>query len=400
MDNVNAGRTSQLAVWALIISFLAMVPFLGLFFLLIDIILIIAASIAFSRNENLGGRKLLTAAKIICTLVVVFYVYLMTHPAALLKIFAKESGPSLQKIDRVYEEVASKEGMLPPEEYVIAEAKKLENGDELIKTCTLADGTLDRKKLLLLVKDTRLKGVQTTLNHIDQTATNLEQMQKDHQASMKQRDEYQVQLSVGWRYEEQRKYDSALEAFSKAVDLFPDEETGYSSRARTYFSMRNFEAAVGDLSRAIELIEKRGGKIGPPSLLAYAARGDAYRQLKKYDLAEQDYTTAIAIDNHYWQYLLKRGLLYREAGNIEKAKEDWQKAIELGMKLDDLQEWIENNDGTRHSVWYYPNGNVKSEGGYRGLYPNLKRNGFFKWFNEDGTLRKEQRYADDAPVNN
>jgi tetratricopeptide (TPR) repeat protein len=96
-------------------------------------------------------------------------------------------------------------------------------------------------------------------------------------------------------YYRKGQYDRAVEDYTKAVEINPQDEEAYFNRGLAYFSLGRFEEAAGDYSRAIE--------IDPQDADAYNNRGNAYTEMGRYDEAVRDYTTALEIrpgdDNAY-----------------------------------------------------------------------------------------------------
>ena len=54
-------------------------------------------------------------------------------------------------------------------------------------------------------------------------------------------------------YDAQKLYSQAVEAYGRAIELFPDEAMWYRNRVSTYIEMKDFEAAAADLARAATL---------------------------------------------------------------------------------------------------------------------------------------------------
>ena len=142
-------------------------------------------------------------------------------------------------------------------------------------------------------------------------------------------------------YTHAENYQQAIEDYSKGIELdihYPQDESigcvgGFSGRASAYYYTGQYQRAIEDYSKDIETNQQL-------SSYSYSSRGDIYMKLKNYSLAIQDYT--IAIENDPWQkkgyYLTvtktysKRGDAYREVGGYQKAIEDYTAAIDLSLK--------------------------------------------------------------------
>ena len=104
-------------------------------------------------------------------------------------------------------------------------------------------------------------------------------------------------------------------------DKVYNEATGYSYRARVYLHQENYNAAVKDHSKAIEL--------DPKNSWHYDDRAFFYKKIKNYDAAAKDYSKAIELDPKNRIHYKRRAELYKEIKNYEAAIKDYKKAIEL-----------------------------------------------------------------------
>jgi len=68
----------------------------------------------------------------------------------------------------------------------------------------------------------------------------------------------------------------------------------------------------------------------PESSKAYYNRGYAYGEKGEYDLAIKDYSKAIELKPDYADAYYNRGLACVKKGEYDRAKEDFQRACELG----------------------------------------------------------------------
>ena len=101
---------------------------------------------------------------------------------------------------------------------------------------------------------------------------------------------------------------TAIEHFSKAIELYPDCIEAYLWRAKIYFrtddfDKADFDKAIEDFNRVIEL--------DPDYASAYRMRGQAYSKIGYYDRAKQDFIRATELCDPYAHDLLlemQRGL--------------------------------------------------------------------------------------------
>jgi len=122
------------------------------------------------------------------------------------------------------------------------------------------------------------------------------------------------------KYFEERKYDLAIDACSKAIVIDPNDANAYSARGLAYLAKGEHHLAIKDLTKAI--------KINPNYVAAYAGRGKAYLFKDKYDLAIKDFTKVIDIYPDAVAYA-GRGFAYLLKGEYDPAIKDFSKAIEL-----------------------------------------------------------------------
>lgn len=116
------------------------------------------------------------------------------------------------------------------------------------------------------------------------------------------------------------KLELALADYNIAIEVGEDDGRYYSSRANVYVEMKNFDAAMKDYNKAIELDN---------TAFNYYYRANAFVIMKKFDLALKDFSKAIELypkGDLMWH---SRGSFYLEQKQYEKALSDFNKAIEL-----------------------------------------------------------------------
>jgi len=122
-------------------------------------------------------------------------------------------------------------------------------------------------------------------------------------------------------YVEIRDFDRAIADFSRLVELQPKEPRVHYNRGTTYFRKGDFDRAIADYDQAIELDRGYGA--------AYLCRGDAYRAKGDLDVAIRDYNEAIQLDPKYKEAFLERGQAYSAKGDLDRAIADYDQAIQL-----------------------------------------------------------------------
>jgi predicted Zn-dependent protease len=94
-----------------------------------------------------------------------------------------------------------------------------------------------------------------------------------------------------------------------------------SKQAQKLASESKFEEALAALSKAIE--------IEPNEAKFYATEGSIHYQTKNYKQAEASFTQALALNDNYYEYYLGRGLSRNQQGNKKAAREDLERSINL-----------------------------------------------------------------------
>jgi TonB family protein len=101
----------------------------------------------------------------------------------------------------------------------------------------------------------------------------------------------------------------------------PPDHAFYQKRAGTFLAKGDFDSAVADLSKAIELNSNDASD--------YNSRGLAYYNKKSYDLAIADYSKSLELKSNESMTYLSRGFAYEKSGDSDKALADFQKAVDL-----------------------------------------------------------------------
>jgi len=115
-----------------------------------------------------------------------------------------------------------------------------------------------------------------------------------------------------------------ISAFDKAIEIDPKNAEVYAVRGHAYSKLGNQSQAISDFDRAIE--------IDPKDALTYSSRGSAYSILGNQGQAISDFDKAIEIDPKDALTYSSRGLVYSILGNQRQAISDFDKAIEIDPK--------------------------------------------------------------------
>jgi tetratricopeptide (TPR) repeat protein len=143
-------------------------------------------------------------------------------------------------------------------------------------------------------------------------------------------DEFLGPFMLGKLWVKQQKFAQAVEAFSRAHELCPDDPDAIGQRGITFFRMIEPERALEDLKKSYAL---------SPFNIEYAC---ALQMLLR---ATRDFEGALKVLTHMIRWLPEldvlykdRGEIYRELGRHQEAFDDFQKAHE--KNADDANMWI------------------------------------------------------------
>ena len=115
--------------------------------------------------------------------------------------------------------------------------------------------------------------------------------------------------------------DSAIGAYSRAIELDPRHVTAYKNRGAAYDIKGEHDKAIEDYTIAIQL--------KPNSAIVYCNRGIAYGNKGEVDNAIADFSTAIELKSNYASAYYNRGVVYNKKGEIDRVIADFSTAIEL-----------------------------------------------------------------------
>ncbi|VVB65742.1 Photosystem I assembly protein Ycf3 [Candidatus Gugararchaeum adminiculabundum] len=150
-------------------------------------------------------------------------------------------------------------------------------------------------------------------------------------------------------------YEQAIEDFTRAIEIDPKSAGAYNNRGTAYYMMKDFRRAVDDCTEAIRLAPEfssahnnRGAfrlgmrkyrkamedfdkaiAINPKNEGAHNNRGAACYGLKKYKRAVKNFTKAIGIKPWYPEAYLNRGNAWMGLGEYGKAIEDYDVATAM-----------------------------------------------------------------------
>jgi tetratricopeptide (TPR) repeat protein len=163
-------------------------------------------------------------------------------------------------------------------------------------------------------------------------------------------------VNRGIAYARLNDHKKAAADYSRALKASPKDFRIYYNRGIAYYHSGEYAKALADFNRAL-LLKPNNGKAyfnraltqealknnkaaisdyslaikqDPGDVQAYNNRGQIYLRQKLYTKALADFDKAIAIDQNYSEAYLSRAGLYAIKGDMEAALTDAQKAAELG----------------------------------------------------------------------
>jgi len=136
---------------------------------------------------------------------------------------------------------------------------------------------------------------------------------------------------IGRQAMDAKRWNEALNAYNKAIDLNPNDASAYNNRGLAYDNLDKDDLAIADYVKAIELNPKYGDafnnlaktygrrgyykqailfydrviELNPKDADAYYNRGNAYGRLGDYGFASQDLKIAAKLGNIFAQKILK-----------------------------------------------------------------------------------------------
>jgi len=127
--------------------------------------------------------------------------------------------------------------------------------------------------------------------------------------------------SRGVAYESKGDHAAAIRDFTEAIKCYPQYARAYSNRAGALLNMHRPGPAVADATKAIEL--------NPRYAPSYNIRGAAYAAKGMYDKAVADYDMAIRLDPRNVLAHVNRASAFGKAGDVNRALLDYQAAIRI-----------------------------------------------------------------------
>ncbi len=147
-------------------------------------------------------------------------------------------------------------------------------------------------------------------------------------------------LNKGNELYDLKRYEEALEAYNRAIQLAPNDALAYHNKGYALDDLKRYEEALEAYTRAIEL--------DPNDAVTYYNKGYTLRNLKRYEEALEAYTRALELDPNDAVTYYHKGTALRNLKRSKEALDAYARAIELdptyaraytgkGIALDDLK---------------------------------------------------------------
>jgi tetratricopeptide (TPR) repeat protein len=138
-----------------------------------------------------------------------------------------------------------------------------------------------------------------------------------------------------------REYDVAVERFSAAIRLVPDDAEASGKRGEAYAAKGKSRNAVADCAQAV--------KLAPSSSEAYGRCGYVYFHANDFERAIEAYSTVIKLDPRHASAYSSRGLSYSLIGQTDRAISDYDTVIQLDPSQSDVyvlrgNAWLQKGD--------------------------------------------------------
>jgi Flp pilus assembly protein TadD len=119
----------------------------------------------------------------------------------------------------------------------------------------------------------------------------------------------------------QEKFTEAIAEYKKIIAAKAATYNTYNNMAHCYSRLGNLDLAIQHFSMAL--------KLSPENAISYTNRGIAYAQTGQFDAALADYNKSIELNPKEALFYNNRADLYSRIGNFDRALEDQNKAVSL-----------------------------------------------------------------------
>ena len=128
-------------------------------------------------------------------------------------------------------------------------------------------------------------------------------------------------INRGLAFENLGQFEKAISDYSRAIEIDPKFIQAWYDRGTAYGKLKQWDKTIDDCSEAI--------RIDPKCSYAYSNRGLAYENLGQHGKAITDYSEAIRIDPDYVNAYFNRGVTYANLGQWDRSIADYSKTISI-----------------------------------------------------------------------
>lgn len=209
-----------------------------------------------------------------------------------------------------------------------------------------------------------------------------------------------------------KQYADALEAYDQAIQLQPNALAAWNGRGKALASLQRYDEAIASFDAAVE--------IQPDNLEAWNERGNVQMKVQRYSAAIASFDKALDVQADYSPAWYKRGIAQHNLRQYEDAVKSFDKALD--SKPDSAQSWYSrgnaliNLDRYAEAVesydqavrfqpnlagaWYSRGSALSSLGEYESAVASFDRvvklnpKNAAAWYNRGWSLHQLQRYEE------
>ncbi|MCG8684129.1 MAG: tetratricopeptide repeat protein, partial [Desulfobacterales bacterium] len=159
----------------------------------------------------------------------------------------------------------------------------------------------------------------------------------------------------GVRFLKENQYPEAVEAFSRLLEIDPENPDAYKNRGVAYMKMNEYDLAIDDFQRTQKIVPDLKGlysnlgvawyykadytraienydkeiALSPYSHYAYFNRAICWAELKAYEKSLEDIARTLSLSPDFYLAHCLKGDLYVNLREPEKARKAYQKAVEV-----------------------------------------------------------------------
>ena len=140
-------------------------------------------------------------------------------------------------------------------------------------------------------------------------------------------------------------YNNAVANYKKAIEIIPDFHDAFVYMALSYASLDSIQQAKLALNEADKLISNSAGRtLVSTQLVKLGNVAFAKNQVEE---SARLYTTAIEINPSNAEAYYNLGGIYFFRKNVQLARENWQKALDLKPDYSDAKVWLQRIGGAK-----------------------------------------------------